>query len=80
MRESLIALRSHAIPLSIWMRAALSMKPFALTVTRLLVSLVLIVTTGKKKKRTNVIGGLYEKVLIVLYYFEHNINSSIFYH
>jgi len=32
------------------------------------------------KKRTNVIGALYEKMLFALDYFEHNINSSIFYH
>ena len=31
------------------------------------------------KKRTNVIGALYEKMLFALDYFEHNINSSIFY-
>ena len=32
------------------------------------------------KKRTNVIGALYKKMLFALDYFEHNINSSIFYH
>ena len=32
------------------------------------------------KKRTNVISALYKKVLFVPDYFEHNINSSIFYH
>ena len=31
------------------------------------------------KKRTNVIGALYEKMLFALDYFEHNINSGIFY-
>ena len=31
-------------------------------------------------RRTNVIGALYEKMLFALDYFEHNINSSIFYH
>ncbi len=31
------------------------------------------------RKRTNVIGALYEKMLFALDYFEHNINSSIFY-
>ncbi|WP_346268586.1 IS630 family transposase [Psychrobacter sp. Ps1] len=31
-------------------------------------------------RRTNVIGALYGKMLFALDYFEHNINSSIFYH
>ena len=31
------------------------------------------------KKRTNVIGALYKKMLFALDYFEHNINSGIFY-
>ena len=31
------------------------------------------------KNRTNVIGALYEKMLFALDYFEHNINSGIFY-
>ena len=32
------------------------------------------------KKRTNVIGALYEKMLFALDYFEHNINSIVFYY
>jgi len=32
------------------------------------------------KERTNLIGALYKKMLFALDYFEHNINSSIFYH
>ena len=65
-----------AIPLFIWMKVALSIRPYGYApICKPCIDRY----NWQGKKRTNVIDALYEKILLVLDYFEKNINGDIFY-